>query len=586
MSLVQWRSWDDASFDEAREQDKPVLLSIAAKWCQFCVQLDNDVYANEAIASYINENYIPVRVDSDLRPDVNARYTQGGWPSTCILTGEGDVLWGGNALPREHMAQLLPQVLAQYRGDKNALNAHIKQLRLQVREQNTPPAFDPAMQLQAHMPLHILMASKFEFDFAFGGFGHSGQKFPHVDVLELIADAYVRSQREGALDPDLKFMLDRTLISLTRGGLYDNVNHGFFRYCQTADWRSPMVEKILDDNASIARVAAHVYQATGDAGWLNVSKDTLGYMDKHLALQGGGYGASQHADAEYYSQPEEERAEWNPPAIDETLLSGPNAQAARAWFAYWQATGDASALAKAGATLDVAAALVTETGSPLHAAVDGSTDGLLADAARIMSAAIDLYEGGLGDTYLMLAENIAVWMQNRLVDRAGGALHDHPIREDALGNLKFGTKDVPDNMVAAEAFLRLFMATGEEEYRTTGTQIITALQAVAPQMGFLAASVALASIRALAQPLIVRIVGPLDDKRTKELVSSAHRMARLERFVQVLDPGNEADREHIETLEYEVTDVPTAYPYLGENPLAPTVDPETLRETIDQASTI
>jgi hypothetical protein len=103
-------------------------------------------------------------------------------------------------------------------------------------------------------------------------------------------------------------------------------------------------------------------------------------------------------------------------------------------------------------------------------------------------------------------------------------------------------------------------------------------------MGFLAAGLALASIRALAMPVIVHIVGSPDDKRTKELVAAAHRPARLERFVQVLDPTNEADREHIDNLEYEVTDIPTAYPRIGENPLAPTIDAETLRETVDQAS--
>ena len=584
MSLVQWRPWSDASFEDARDQDKPVLLSIVAKWCQFCAQLDSDVYANEAIASYINENYIPVRVDSDVRPEINARYTQGGWPSTCILTGEGDLLWGGNALPREHMAQLLPQVLGQYRGDKNALNAHITQLRLQVRQQNTPPAFDPSAPLQPQLPLHILMASKFEFDFAFGGFGHSGQKFPHVDVLALVADALVRSYREGAGDPDLRFMLDRTLMSLTRGELHDSVNHGFFRYCQTADWRNPMIEKLLDDNASIARTAARVYQATGDSAWLDVATDTLGYLDTQLAIDGAGYGSSQYADGEYYSQPEEERREWNSPAIDETFVSGANAQAARAWYSYWQATGDAAALDKAVAIMDRVANLVAEDGCPRHSEADGSSEGLLVDAARVLAASVDLYEAGVGDKWLMLAELVAVWMQNRLVDRAGGAFHDHPVREDALGHLKFGTKDLPDNMIAADAFLRLFLATGEDEYRTTGTQNITALQVAAPQMGFLAAGLALASIRALAMPVIVHIVGSPDDKRTKDLVAAAHRPARLERFVQVLDPTNEADREHIDNLEYEVTDIPTAYPRIGENPLAPTIDAETLRETVDQAS--
>ena len=132
MSQVEWRTWGEEAFAEARAQDKPVLLSITATWCQYCAAMDENTYGNEALAQYINDNVIPVRVDSDKRPDVNARYTQGGWPSTCVLTGEGDVLWGGTSVPPDGMAQLLPQVLNSYRHEKAGIAQHVAGLREQI----------------------------------------------------------------------------------------------------------------------------------------------------------------------------------------------------------------------------------------------------------------------------------------------------------------------------------------------------------------------------------------------------------------------------------------------------------------------
>ena len=133
MSQIAWRAWSDEAFAEAREQDKPILLSLTAPWCQFCAAMDEQTYGNEAIAGYISENFVAVRVDSDKRPDVNARYTQGGWPSTCLLSPDGDILWGGTFVPADGFAQLLPQFLGEFKNNKQGLAQHTAQLREQLK---------------------------------------------------------------------------------------------------------------------------------------------------------------------------------------------------------------------------------------------------------------------------------------------------------------------------------------------------------------------------------------------------------------------------------------------------------------------
>src|SRR6266540_4177034 len=98
-SEIQWRTWGDAAFGEAREQNKPVLLAISAVWCHWCHVMDETTYSSADIIRVINEKYVPVRVDNDERPDVNRRYNMGGWPSTVFLTPEGEIIHGGTYVP-------------------------------------------------------------------------------------------------------------------------------------------------------------------------------------------------------------------------------------------------------------------------------------------------------------------------------------------------------------------------------------------------------------------------------------------------------------------------------------------------------
>lgn len=592
MTEVSWRPFGDEAFAEARSQNKPVLLSVTAAWCQFCHAMDEQTYANEAIAQYINEHLIPVHVDSERRPEINTRYAMGGLPTTAVLTPEGDVVWGGTFVAPDGMAQLLPQVLNSFHNDKKGLGQHIAQQREQLKQQSQGPALNPALAVTGEITRAAVVGVKHNFDFAFGGFGRE-QKFAHPDAILLCLEQHARSVQASKPDEDLSIVLNKTLTALVDGGMNDRDGGGFFRYTQTPDWREPHFEKLLEDNALIARTFTYAYQVLGDERWRQAAERTIQYLDEMLYdVARGVWFGSQDADAEYYAQPLAERAEWNPPAVDKTIFCGANAQAARAHVAWWQVTGDADALQKAKRAVDfLLVNHLQEDGALAHFLASGGdedtghvTVGLLGDSADTAAACLDLYEAAQGAAYLDRAEALAEWVRGHLEDPRGGGLFDTATRPDAIGNLQYPSKDLTDNMQMADVLLRLYLGTGDEEHARLAQRIMQAFLPALGQLGFFAAGFALAAERAVLPPIQVHLIGTPGDPRTQALLQAAHRPFRWERFVQPLDPENPDDADYIKDLSYPPAASPIAYVCVATKRLEPTSDPAALTELVRTAS--
>ena len=126
---IEWREWGEAAFEEARRLDRPILLAISAVWCHWCHVMDETTYSEPAVIATINAGYVPVRVDNDLRPDVNNRYNMGGWPTTAFLTPQGDILTGGTYLPPDQMLAALQRVETFYRGHRPEIAASVLEAR-------------------------------------------------------------------------------------------------------------------------------------------------------------------------------------------------------------------------------------------------------------------------------------------------------------------------------------------------------------------------------------------------------------------------------------------------------------------------
>ena len=307
---VQWREWGAEAFAAAQEQDKPVLLDVGAVWCHWCHVMDRESYENAATARLINEHFIPVKVDRDERPDVDARYQsavasisgQGGWPLTVFLTPDGRPFFGGTYFPpedrhgRPSFQRVLLTMAEAFRNRRDEVGESAGSVMAAIEHNDSfhGRAGDPGPELVAK----IVEATLRQFDKRFGGFG-SQPKFPHSSAIDLLLDAGGRVS--VAARPELAEGAEHaavaTLKAMARGGIYDQLAGGFHRYSVDERWVVPHFEKMSFDNSELLRNYVHAYQSTTDEMFARVAREVIGWMDGSLTdRERGGFYASQDAD--------------------------------------------------------------------------------------------------------------------------------------------------------------------------------------------------------------------------------------------------------------------------------------------------
>jgi uncharacterized protein len=304
---VDWHEWSADAFDKAQRENKPVLLDVGAVWCHWCHVMDRESYENPEIAKLINENYVPVKVDRDERPDVDSRYQaaiqaisgQGGWPLTAFLTADGRPFFGGTYFPPEDyqgrpgFKRVLLTLSAAYRekhGDVVESAEHVMSAIDQAevfagRSGEISPAIPDSMVKSAIQ----------SFDAQNGGFG-SAPKFPHPSILDLLIDYCGRTGNEQARE-----VVTTTLDRMARGGVYDQLAGGFHRYSVDERWVVPHFEKMSYDNSELLKNYVHAYQLTGDEFYAHTARDSIRWMDEWLSDRDrGGFYASQDADIDLH----------------------------------------------------------------------------------------------------------------------------------------------------------------------------------------------------------------------------------------------------------------------------------------------
>src|SRR5437899_4139389 len=313
---INWHPWSEAAFDEARQTRRPILLSISAVWCHWCHDMDETTYSHPSVIEMINREYVPVRVDNDVRPDINQRYNMGGWPTTAFLTASGDILTGGTYLPPDQMASSLISVADYYRANQTDIASRV----LEARKRAASGVAGSAGELEPGLVDVILASVPSAYDPEYGGFGNA-PKFRQTDaILLLLEQSVVRS------DDELRRMAVHTLERMTGGGTYDQVEGGFFRYSTTQDWSVPHFEKMLEDHAGLISALAL-------AGMSEALDKTTSYLDRVLRdSKTGLYAGSQDADEHYYSMDAEERRAAAAPFVDRRVYSAWNAARAIAYL--------------------------------------------------------------------------------------------------------------------------------------------------------------------------------------------------------------------------------------------------------------
>jgi len=573
-SEIGWREWSERAFQEAQVSDKPVLLAISAVWCHWCHVMDETSYSDPEVIRLINERFVPVRVDNDERPDVNRRYNMGGWPTTAFLTPDGEIVHGGTYIPPDAMRSYLGQVADVWSSQRGELAHRVAELREKETATRAPQAGDLSWEIVDAVGSLV----RGQYDPQFGGFGRE-PKFPQPKILRFVLDEH---RRFGY--PELATMLHKTLAAMAGGGMYDHVEGGFFRYATTRQWEIPHYEKMLEDNAELLAVYAEAHRSFPTAGYDRVVRDVIRWMDATLWRDDvKAFAGSQDADEHYYALDVGERTKHGAPFVDPTIYTSWNALAASAYYAAALALGEDRRSERASAALRSVQERLIRDGSLHH--VDGATapriPDLLGDAAAWLNALLDGYETGQHGRALDFASAAASRMRDRLMDHELGGFFDAPQKSHEPGRLARRERPIDENALAAEGLLRLAALTGEQEWRDLALRTLRSFAGEYRASGQFAASYANAVARALAEPVVIAVVGPSDNATAEALWARARRSTDPARSLHRLAPDR--DGEALARLGFPADRV-AAYVCVGTVCSAPITEEGSLARQLEEAS--
>jgi uncharacterized protein YyaL (SSP411 family) len=480
-NLIRWRSWGRAAFQEAQDQEKPIFLLISSLWCQWCYIMDETTLSEASIISIINTDYIPIRVDSDLRPDVNQRYNQNGWPSVVLLTPEGEILWGGVYVPPKQMLYYLGHVRRYYSEHRHEITEQV--LELQDRRftrklsQTLPRMGLRSLLVEERTALvdlpaeaGIVLCDLYDADY--GGFRiHPHMKFPHAEALELLLMLARQSDQTDTLE-----MVRYSVEQMYEGGLWDTEDGGFFRYSAASDWSMPHTEKMLDENAAMLRLILLIARVSGSRQWHDLAYRLVRYINTTLwQPRIGVFSGSQSADEEYYEPGAYSRAARQAPPVDTTVYTAWNARMISTYLLGSQVQDDSSMNAMAVRALNwLCEHMVHREGGMYHYFLNGRAElpGQLADQVWMTRALLDAYDLHGRKVYLETAIALMHFACEELLDEQNGLFYDCPDNPEADGRLSLREQPLIENAVAAECLLRMAAYSKRSHLRDTGLLVL------------------------------------------------------------------------------------------------------------------
>jgi uncharacterized protein YyaL (SSP411 family) len=493
--------WGEAAFERARAEDKPILLSISAVWCHWCHVMDETSYSDPEVIAAINERFVPVRVDNDRRPDVNARYNMGGWPTTAFLAPDGATLTGGTYLPPAQMRRALDEIARFYADQKSAIAERASELR-SARASYRPSSRE---ELRESMIVRLTEEIMEGYDDEFGGFGDA-PKFPQPELHEFLLSEWRVTGEER-----LHHAVAQTMLAMARGGTYDSVEGGFFRYSTTRDWSVPHFEKMAEDHAGLLRVLAQLVLFAPTPQFRETLVSASGYVRAVLRdAKTGLFAGSQDADEDYYALPLQDRRARSEPYVDRTSYTNWTCALAGAFALAGRALDDDTLVREAMSALDSVYERMSDAdGLVMHFIEPGGEPhvrGLLADQAAYTRALLDVHEIAGEERFIERAVAHARVTLERFSAEDGG-FYDRISGGETLGRLEIRDRPIIDNGIVAETLLRLGTLTGDTRFRESAEGALALFARTYAAAGPFAAPYARALRRYLSPETSVRIVG-------------------------------------------------------------------------------
>lgn len=299
---VDWYPWGEEAFKKAKEEDKPVFLSVGYATCHWCHVMEHESFEDKNVAELMNRAFVNIKVDREERPDIDNTYMticqmltgRGGWPLTIIMTPEKEPFFAGTYFPKYSrnrgigMTDLVPQIEKIWKTDRQKVNSSVQQIKegfnksLQLGRSKTP--FDE------HSVMEAAEALKSRFDETHGGFGDA-PKFPSPHTLLFL-------MRMADNDPQLTEMVSATLRAMRLGGIWDHAGGGFHRYSTDREWLLPHFEKMLYDQATLLLAYAEGWKSTGEPLFKKTCYEILTYLERDLLSDEGAFYSAEDADSE------------------------------------------------------------------------------------------------------------------------------------------------------------------------------------------------------------------------------------------------------------------------------------------------
>jgi uncharacterized protein len=555
---VDWYAWGEEALARAREEDMPILLSIGYSACHWCHVMERESFEDPQTAALMNERFVCIKLDREERPDLDAIYMEacqamtgsGGWPLNVFLTPEQVPFYAGTYFPpaprmgMPSWSQVLEAVAQAWGERRDEIRAGGERVAQRLRGGALlAPSKEP---LDASSLDEAVDGLRSQYDRANGGFG-GAPKFPPASALEyLLRRGRAASARLGRVRADSlpEEMTAHSLRAMASGGMYDQVGGGFHRYSVDPYWLVPHFEKMLYDNALLARVYLHGWQVTGESLFRRVCEETLDYTLREMRGPEGGFFSALDAD----SEGEEGRFYvWTVEELREALAGEPDADEAIAWFGatdrgnfegrnipvrgpgeperrdewrrrlyearsrrVWPGLDDKrltswnalmiSALAEAGAVLERADYLDASRSCAefvlrdLHGAdgrllrtwKDGGAklNAYLEDHAYLLEALLTLYESSFEPRWFGEARALADTLVERFADEDNGGFFETSSDHEQLVARRKDLEDHPipsGNASAAYGLLRLAALTGEHDYERRAVSALRLLHELAPK---------------------------------------------------------------------------------------------------------